>query len=104
MKAEVLGLCGRRDGLFERSQPVSGHTLWDTLIRPRMIQMYSAVKLTVVTNLIGFGLILLTANAAPPANDTCAGRQTIPPNGPFPHKTLTVDISGATTTDDPPFG
>jgi hypothetical protein len=66
--------------------------------------MYSAVKLTVVTNLIGFGLILLTANAAPPANDTCAGRQTIPPNGPFPYKTLTVDISGATTTDDPPFG
>ena len=39
--------------------------------------------------------------AAAPANDLCAGAVSIPGNGPFPHSTQVVDISGATTNGDP---
>jgi hypothetical protein len=59
--------------------------------------------LATVASLV-FCLALPVAHAVPPANDTCAGRQVIPGNGPFPLKTTTVDISGATTTGDPAFG
>src|SRR5947207_1645012 len=40
--------------------------------------------------------------SAPPPNDTCAGAEVIPGNGPFPHLTVIRDISSATTTGDPP--
>ena len=39
--------------------------------------------------------------AAPPPNDTCAGAEVIPANGPFPHLTVIRDISSATTNGDP---
>jgi hypothetical protein len=38
-----------------------------------------------------------------PANDRCEGAESIPGDGPFPYLTpVTADISGATTTGDPP--
>ena len=40
--------------------------------------------------------------AAPPANDTCAGAEVIPSDGPFPHLTVIRNISLATTNGDPP--
>jgi hypothetical protein len=41
--------------------------------------------------------------SAAPTNDLCAGAQIIPASGPFPYLTpVTADISGATTTNDPP--
>lgn len=39
----------------------------------------------------------------PPANDRCAAAAVIPPAGPFPYLTPTVDITSATTADDPAF-
>jgi uncharacterized repeat protein (TIGR01451 family) len=39
----------------------------------------------------------------PPPNDSCAGAEPVPAAGPFPYLTsITPDISGATTTGDPP--
>ncbi|MDB6123149.1 MAG: hypothetical protein JWQ71_2142 [Pedosphaera sp.] len=49
-------------------------------------------------------LLVLTgrASAVPPANDTCAGAEVIPPSGPFPYfSTVTADVTGATTSGDP---
>ena len=41
--------------------------------------------------------------SAPPANDTCAGAEDIPPAGPFPYLTaVTGDVTDATTAGDPP--
>jgi hypothetical protein len=38
-----------------------------------------------------------------PANDRCGGAEIVPASGPFPYLTsVTADISGATTTGDPP--
>lgn len=54
--------------------------------------------------LCGLGLVLSLAQAvpsAPPPNDTCAGAEVIPANGPFPHRTIIRDISSATTNGDP---
>src|SRR2546425_4894446 len=51
------------------------------------------------------GLLLLNlakaVPAAPPPNDTCAGAEVIPANGPFPHLTVIRDILSATTNGDP---
>jgi len=41
--------------------------------------------------------------AAQPANDRCAGAIVIPGAGPFPAKTLSQILDGATTVGDPPF-
>ncbi|MEN3333051.1 MAG: hypothetical protein V7641_2416, partial [Blastocatellia bacterium] len=44
-----------------------------------------------------------TPLVAPP-NDTCAGAEVVSPTGPFPFFTsVTTDITGATTTGDPPL-
>ena len=72
-----------------------------------LMHMDSTIKsrCSTVLTLCLFCLISLSATAAaPPSNDTCAGRVTIPGNGPFPYKTTTIDISGATITGDPPAG
>jgi len=45
-----------------------------------------------------------TAAPSGPANDLCPGAEVIPPAGPFPYLTsTTADITGATTTSDPPL-
>src|SRR5436305_1956875 len=46
----------------------------------------------------------VSAAPAPPPNDTCAGAEVIPGNGPFPrYSSVTADITGATNTfGDPP--
>jgi hypothetical protein len=49
----------------------------------------------------GTALQLRVTKPLPPANDTCAGAEVIPP-GPFPHLTTTNDITKATTAGDPP--
>lgn len=43
-----------------------------------------------------------SASAAAPSNDTCPGAEIVPGAGPFPWSTATHDVSGATTTGDPP--
>jgi hypothetical protein len=46
----------------------------------------------------------LEALAMPPPNDLCSGAEVIPASGPFPYlSAVTADISGATTTSDPPL-
>lgn len=42
-----------------------------------------------------------TASAVAPVNDRCGGAIIIPTNGPFPHFTAAVDITDATTNNDP---
>src|SRR5688572_25092612 len=103
MKEEVLGLRGRRNE-SKRSQLLRSRVL----VSPPngLIHMDSAIKFSCSTVLTLCLLCLVSLSAiaaAPPSNDTCAGRVTIPGNGPFPFKTTTVDISGATITGDPPF-
>jgi hypothetical protein len=44
---------------------------------------------------------LKVARVLPPSNDLCAGAETIPPTGPFPYWTGTVDTHIATTNSDP---
>jgi len=45
---------------------------------------------------------LSSTDASPAAtNDTCAGAMTVPASGPFPHLTPIIDVSAATTNDDP---
>lgn len=44
----------------------------------------------------------LSASAAAPVNDRCAGAIVIPATGPFPFLTAQVDITDATSTGDPP--
>jgi len=45
---------------------------------------------------------LRVSQPAVPANDTCAGAEIIPANGPFPYFSGVVDTTLATTTGDPP--
>ena len=45
---------------------------------------------------------LETGTLAVPANDTCAGAETIPGAGPFPHLSSIIDLTDATTAGDPP--
>ena len=42
-----------------------------------------------------------SAAAVAPVNDRCGGAIVIPTNGPFPHFTVAVDITEATTNNDP---
>ncbi|HKQ38367.1 MAG TPA: hypothetical protein VJ063_09840 [Verrucomicrobiae bacterium] len=42
-----------------------------------------------------------SASAVAPVNDRCGGAIIIPTNGPFPHFTVPVDITEATTNNDP---
>src|SRR5262245_6403076 len=56
-------------------------------------------RLTFVLVLLFSGL---KAQGAAPTNDRCAFAIVIPTNGPFPYLTAEVDISEATTTNDPP--
>lgn len=44
-----------------------------------------------------------STDAAAPSNDTCPGAEIVPGAGPFPWSTATHDVSGATTTGDPPL-
>jgi len=46
-------------------------------------------------------LQLRVTKPTPPANDTCAGAEVVPP-GPFPYLSTTNDITKATTSGDPP--
>jgi hypothetical protein len=45
---------------------------------------------------------LKVSKPVPPANDTCAGAELIPPNGPFPYLTAITDDTLATSAADPP--
>jgi len=44
---------------------------------------------------------LRVSRLSPPANDFCAGAETIPAAGPFPHLTSVVDMAGATSAGEP---
>jgi hypothetical protein len=71
-----------------------------------------AFPLRVIGRIVGVKSRVGGASAAPlasspvvqsaPANDTCAGAQTIPGDGPFPLLTSTVDLTEATGNGDPP--
>src|SRR2546430_8103100 len=47
-------------------------------------------------------LQLRVSQPVPPANDLCAGAETIPGSGPFPYLTSVTDTTLATTANDPP--
>src|SRR3954452_21635233 len=67
--------------------------------RPFQPQFLSGIWPLIVALLVAWPFSL---RAVPPANDQCAGAQEVPSNGPFPYATITVDISDATITGDPP--
>ncbi|MBI3852450.1 MAG: hypothetical protein HY298_19510 [Verrucomicrobia bacterium] len=47
-------------------------------------------------------VLLPDAFAVPPPNDICTGAEVIPTAGPFPYYSAIVDITDATTANDPP--
>jgi len=76
--------------VLERTSRALPLTL-ETLLRPARAEDYAG----------GQGAAGLAAPEAAPANDTCAGAQTIPAAGPFPYLSAVVDVADATITGDP---